>query len=345
MGKSAMPQSNDTRPLNYFLRQIFRHGPTILLALSLPLLQACLMPQGNCDDLGRGFHRCTITHDNMQRHYDMLVPASYTGESPVPLVVDSHGFSSPTLGQWFISGMNRLAEEHGFIVVWPAGTGKPPGFNGAGCCDLYQTDVDDVGFILAMVERVQNAGNIDPKRIYATGVSNGGALSHRLGCEASDVFAAIAPVSFSLTEDFPCNPTQAVPVISFHAIEDILVPYDGGTLGGDLPKWMLKLAEKAFGEDSVATQFSPQISSAAASFERWASLNGCVGEAIEVYRKETSYCTRYESCDADVHVEFCTLNGVVSPLGGHIGYRNDDKVPVSELIWEFFEDDYQRRTL
>jgi polyhydroxybutyrate depolymerase len=132
-----------------------------------------------------------------------------------------------------MSGFNEVADQNGFIVVYPNGTSLLSEdilltWNGGTCCGYAQEkNVDDVGFVRAIVPDLQSLVIIDAKRIYATGMSNGGILSHRLACEAADLFAAIAPVSGTLNFS-PCNPSRPISVIEFHGTGDQHIPYHGG---------------------------------------------------------------------------------------------------------------------
>ena len=124
-----------------------------------------------------------------------------------------------------MSGFNGVADQNGFVVVYPNGTGRWSGdilftWNGGNCCGSAQEkNVDDVGFMRAIVTDLQTQFKIDPKRIYATDMSNGGILAQRLGCEAADLFAAIAPVAGTLNFT-PCTPSRSVSVIEFHGTAD-----------------------------------------------------------------------------------------------------------------------------
>jgi polyhydroxybutyrate depolymerase len=151
-----------------------------------------------------------------------------------------HGGGGNAEGAVKMTGFDAVADQHGFIAVYPNGTGrKHPLMNAvgkgefltwnAGTCCSYASEhqVDDVGFIRAMVADVEKAHAVDPKRVYATGISNGGMMSYRLACEASDVFAAIGPVS-AVLEISPCKPSQAVAIIHIHGAKDENVPLNGG---------------------------------------------------------------------------------------------------------------------
>ena len=181
----------------------------------------------------------TITHQSIvlsfptdiEYPYDIHVPPGYDGLTPYPLVLDFHGFTSTKEAQAFISGFNAEADAEGFIVVHPQGFESS--WNGGDfCCGQAQgLGLDDVGMAVALVDELATLGNIHHGRVYATGLSNGGALSHRIACEAADVFAATAPVSYpldynpldlvSLTQ---CQPSQPISVAHFHGLNDTTVP-------------------------------------------------------------------------------------------------------------------------
>ena len=167
-----------------------------------------------------------------RRSYAIHVPASYDGKTPMPLVVVLHGGGAPTGSAERMSGMTPKADKEGFIVVYPNGIGILPGkfmtWNAWNCCGAAQKrKVDDVGFIRTLIDELEKEYTIDPKRIYATGLSNGAIMSYRLACELSDKFAAVAPVAGALNIENP-NPTDPVSVIIFHGTADQHVLYEGG---------------------------------------------------------------------------------------------------------------------
>jgi polyhydroxybutyrate depolymerase len=175
----------------------------------------------------------TLTHDGRERSYILYVPASVDWSKPVPLVFVFHGGTGNARSAIKMSGFNTVADQHGFLVAYPDGTGRHSDdilltWNAGSCCGYAQEEnVDDVGFVRAMAADVQSLVNIDAKRIYAAGMSNGAMLSQRLACEASDLFAAVAPVAGTLNVA-SCSPTQPISVIEFHGTGDEHVPYEGG---------------------------------------------------------------------------------------------------------------------
>jgi polyhydroxybutyrate depolymerase len=157
------------------------------------------------------------------------VPEAYTPRKTM-LVVNAHGYFESIVPQARRSNMNALADEKGFLVLYPQGTGTLPSFNGGDCCgEAKWSGVDDVAFVRAALAHVGKRYCVDPKRVYATGFSNGALLTYELGCSMPDVFAAIAPVAGALGVAPPaCEPARPVPVWQAHGTADRIVPYDGG---------------------------------------------------------------------------------------------------------------------
>ncbi len=226
------------------------------------------------DDLGSGDHTQTLFFDLLLRSYIAHVPASYDAGVPMPVVLNLHGLMSAAWQQVLFSGMNPTADRAGFIAVYPDGLGSS--WNAGVCCGSSAlTGVDDVGFLRAAVEDLAAKLCIDRRRIYATGMSNGGYMSHRLGCEAADLFAAIAPVAGAMGIT-GCTPARPVPVIAFHGVQDGLVSYADGR----------------------------------AAIEQWAALDGCPGDPVRTDHGG-SYCETWSGCSAGTEVTLCTLD----PMG------------------------------
>lgn len=179
-----------------------------------------------------GDHDGSIQTDGQTRTYRVHIPPTYDGTTLVPLVVVLHGGGGNAAAVEKQTGMSAKADQAGFIAVYPNGTGpledRRLTWNTWNCCGYAaQHNVDDVVFIRALVGQLARDERIDPARIFATGISNGGMMSYRLACEAADLFAAVAPVSGALNTD-TCTPGQPVSVIALHGTADENVPYDSG---------------------------------------------------------------------------------------------------------------------
>lgn len=267
----------------------------------------------------------SLMHNGMERSYILYVPASVNGSRPVPLVFVFHGGTGNAKSAIVMSGFNKVADENGFLVVYPNGTGplsddKILTWNTGVCCGFaHRNNVDDVGFVRAIVDDVKSMTNIDPQRIYATGMSNGGMLSHRLACEASELFAAVAPVAGTL--NFPsCDPTGHISVIEFHGTDDLHVPYEGG-----------RGPESLVDVDFVSVQDSVGF---------WVSFNGCNSQSQTESFEDIQH-EAWTGCAESVSVELYTIiGGGHSWPGGERGWPGSDQptqtISASQSIWEFF---------
>jgi len=278
-----------------------------LLAVLPTAAQAVFAPGNNARSL---------THDAELRVYNVYAPAGYTGAAPAPLVVDIHGLSSNKEQEQSLSGWQAKADEVGFLVAYPDGLGNS--WNAGVCCgSAAADDEDDVGFVRAMVAAIQAEAPIAMDRLYVTGLSNGGAMTHRLACEASDLFAAAAPLAFPTPYvDFAgeCSPSRRIPVLLSMGLTDVLVPYSGGAFGGALE-----------------------------SFDAWRAKNVCGPAPLEEHLDiGGSYCDVDTSCADGVSVGLCSIRGIAfdPPLdiySGHLIYLNEDGIAMPDLIWTFFQ--------
>lgn len=168
----------------------------------------------------------SIFHDSTWRYYRVHVPPGYSPASPVPLIFNLHGLGSNAFEEEFYTRFSLISDTAGFIVVYP------DGILNAWNAGFVIGGADDLGFISALIDKMGNLYAIDPARVFATGMSNGGFMSHYLACELSDRIAAIAPVAGTMTAfvEGTCNPGRAVPVLHIHGTADQVVPYNGGGL-------------------------------------------------------------------------------------------------------------------
>ncbi|WP_437657842.1 alpha/beta hydrolase family esterase [Sorangium sp. So ce1182] len=236
--------------------------------------------------LALGDNERTVTVGDTTRSYVVRLPASYTGGSAMPLVLDFHTLGGTPAAEAEASGYRELAEAEGFIVAWPQGI---DGAWNIGPCCTTSRDVDDVGFARALVQQVQAEACVDVKRVYAVGVANGGGMAYHLACNAADVVAGVAPSAFDLLAESeqPCEPVRPVTEISFRGTADVLVPYEGGP------------QQAPNGEDIT-------LLGAVGTFERWAELNQCTGAPSA---EDSNGCSTYSSCAGGAEVTLCTAQG------------------------------------
>jgi len=177
----------------------------------------------------------TIVSSGEKREYLLYVPTNYDRAKPTPLVISLHTAMSWPSSSMAISQWNRVADEHGFIVVYPEGTGRgPKSWEMTG--SETPSRMPDVILISELIDKLEASYNIDKTRIYANGMSNGGGMAFVLSCTLSDRIAAVGMVSAGLYPEWNwCRDHRPVPVIAFHGTADPVCPYNGGRskLGGD----------------------------------------------------------------------------------------------------------------
>ena len=273
--------------------------------------------------------RHTLIHDGIERSYVVRTPSGLAPhDGRVPLVLVLHGGGGNAGNAERMTGFTAKGGKEGFIVVYPEGTGrfrkKHLTWNAGHCCGIaMKRRVDDVGFIGALLDKLLADYPVDPKRIYATGMSNGGMMTHRLGIELSDRLAAIAPVVATLFGDerMPPHPVSALMI---NGLRDKSVPPEGGPPGGRFPSaW-----------DGTPTQPAPEQ----AVF--WAQADGCSNDPDRT--DEGRYILTLYRCPAGRAVALYLIkdNGHAWP-GGQQGSRLGDEpgtaLNATDLIWMFFK--------
>jgi polyhydroxybutyrate depolymerase len=230
----------------------------------------------------------SLSSGGTMRTYILHVQTGYTGKTPVPVIVDYHGLGSTSSGEKGISGYATLGDTEGFATVFPQGIDDA--WNIGPCCTTSRT-VDDLAFTRALVKEVQAKVCVDPTRIYAVGYSMGGGMSHYLGCNAADLFAAIAPAAFDLliASEEPCNPSRPITEITFRGTADPIVNYDGGA---SMPPNGLGVTIHFLG--------------AQGTFQKWAQLDGCTGSPST---PDSNGCSTYLQCKDGVEATLCTKQG------------------------------------
>ncbi len=174
-----------------------------------------------------------ITVDGIERTYIMHSPGSLNDSVRAALVFVLHGGGGLARKMNGLTRFNRVSDEYGFFVCYPQGIDKH--WNDGRAVNITRVngiEVNDVKFFSLLIDTLIAKYNIDSSRVYACGISNGGMMSFRLGCELNSRIAAIAPVAISMSEYLynSCTPAKPVPVMLIFGMEDPLVPYEGGSI-------------------------------------------------------------------------------------------------------------------
>jgi polyhydroxybutyrate depolymerase len=249
----------------------------------------------------------------IERTYLLHVPPSYNGRTSVPLVIMLHGATQTSFDAHSHSGFTSKSDKESFIVVYPEGIGQS--WNGPfGVGEAYENNIDDVGFIRELINRLEQKYNIDPNRIYVAGFSNGAMMAYRLAAELSDKIAAIAPVAGSIggkyNESTPlqiiADPMHPVAVIIFHGTSDTEVDYYG-----IMP--------------SISVGNTPL--SVAKSVAFWVSHDGCsANPQNETSSDGNTIKSVYTGGTNSTEVVLYTL----------VGGTHEWPATATEIIWDFF---------
>jgi len=275
-----------------------------------------------------------------RRSYLVHVPPAYETRAPLPLVVAIHGAFETAKDMEKRSGFSDLADKEGFAVVYPNGFGLF-GFlqhwNAGHCCGKAAADgIDDVGFLVEVIEDVKKRLPIDPKRVYMVGFSNGGMLALRFAAEKTNTLSALATVAATIGSttvgDAPLwrmpDPKAPLPLIFFHGLADEAIPAQGG------------ISPKRGGDQSF---FSVDDSTGF-----WISNNGCDPDPItEETRNGAVHRQTWQGCDQDANVKLYLLEDL-----GHVWpglHDTADLAPdhplknfdAAAIIWDFFKSPYR----
>ncbi|MEM7656873.1 MAG: PHB depolymerase family esterase [Bacteroidota bacterium] len=179
---------------------------------------------------GQSFFSVELEYQCMTRAYWLYLPSQYTGWERLPLVMNLHGFRSDPESQAVYSHLNELAEQEGFMVLYPQGTiGRTPWGEGLHWNVGFREFPDDVGFLGALLTEISQQYAADPTRIYVMGLSNGGMMAYELACQFPERIAAVGSVAGTMFKQqrTACQGSLAVPTILFHGTEDELIPILG----------------------------------------------------------------------------------------------------------------------
>jgi polyhydroxybutyrate depolymerase len=239
------------------------------------------------------------------RPYKTKIPSSYDPTKPTPLLIMFHGYASSAEKHEAYFQFAPVAEAQGFLYAYPDGVKDAVGNQGwnatDACCFFTTPKPDDVAYVSAILDDMSARYNVDPKRIFLVGHSNGAFLSHRLGCELAPRIAAFVSMAGGVWNDpSQCTPTAPLSVVELHATDDPIVNYDGG---------------------AIFPSVTPLYPSAHATVATWATKNNCTTAltdtgapldlVADVAGAETTV-ERYGGCNAGVSVELWTMNGIVA---------------------------------
>jgi len=263
----------------------------------------------------------SLVTSGIERKYQIYVPKSSDPDKSVPLILSFHGLSGWATQHEKTSNWNALADQHGFIVAYPLGTGNPLGWktnNKAVDESIIQAEVT---FISDLIDKISADYNIDQNRIYVNGFSNGGGMSFLLACRLSERITAMGGVSGAyLTSWDYCQPTHPMPVIAFHGTEDEVVTYAGGPSNSfdipfpNIPQWA----------------------------EQWAVRNECDLNPSETLINPQNTLTAYQNCRSGAQVLLYSILG-----GGHAWPNGipitklfpgpvEPGLDATEIMWEIF---------
>ncbi|MDZ7628853.1 MAG: prolyl oligopeptidase family serine peptidase [Parvularculaceae bacterium] len=281
---------------------------------------------------GPGDYEFTLTHDGLRRRYLVHVPASYDPAARNAVVVGLHGGGGHAahFAKDENYGVISAAEKYGFIAVMPNGfSGNRRGlfatWNAGACCgEARDRNVDDVGFIAAVIEQVKQQAVVDEARVYAMGMSNGGLMAYRLACERPDLVRGIMAVA-GTDNTLACYPSRPTPVLHIHARNDTHVLYDGGA------------GEDAFRDSSKVTEFV----SVPATVDKWIALNNAESASRRVLTVDGAACDRHDAGKGGAPVQLCvTENGGHSWPGAQKGRKGKEPpsqaINANDVMWAFF---------
>jgi polyhydroxybutyrate depolymerase len=290
----------------------------VLILLGLPAaLAATLAVTYFVSSRSNGF----FVSSGEQREYLLHVPKSYDRTRPTPLVISLHGAALYGAAQKEISQWNRVADAEGFIVVYPSGV-KGRGLR-VWRMGSEMGGTKDVEFIAKLIDTLSAHYNIDPARIYANGLSNGGGMSFALSCTMSDRIAAVGTVGAAQLLPFEwCPNPKPVPLINFHGTADPAAAYKGGW------SWM------------VLRRF-PDVQRWTAS---WARRNRCAPTPVDSAVAADVTRRTWVNCADDAAVVLYTIvgGGHTWPGGGPVPEwsmgRTSRSIDASSLMWLFFRE-------
>jgi polyhydroxybutyrate depolymerase len=296
------------------------------LRLAVALLVVTVIAVSTCAHfrgavIGRGEE--TVRVGGLRRTFVLHVPPAVAGtQRRVPLVLAFHGRGGTGRAMQRLSKLDGVADRNGFVVVYPDGIRRS--WNaGTGAGAAERRGVDDVAFAAAVIDAVAARYPVDRRRVYATGMSNGGSFVQRLGCELAPEVAAIAPVAGGMAPDVMahCTPARPVAVVMFQGLQDELNPAGGGkTAGGG------------------------EVEPAQVALRTWAARDRCRDLPAHEQPAPGVVLTVYRRCARRTAVALYTIGGGghtwpggAAPLPSVIVGNTPARPSASNVMWRFFE--------
>lgn len=298
----------------------------------------------------------TIT-GNLKRTFLIHFPPLYSQNSHLPAVIVLHGGVSNSKEAQKLYGWDKTADTNNFVTVYPQATGdeflgKLLGiWNAEKCCAPATTkQINDVGFLDGVIEKLKKDFRIDPNRIYVTGISNGSMMTFRAACELSDKIAAVGGVSGQGLHE-TCNTTRPVPVIYFHGTNDKCAQYYGGFSEGCYNIYFKELLGVDWHADSWTFDSAPEY------VNKWKKINNTAGTDQTIFSNNSTTCVS-SGFNTNREVAFCSINGGGHTWPGQTSYGDNCKdgmdshgckvaqsvmgplnteTNANDILWEFFK--------
>jgi polyhydroxybutyrate depolymerase len=267
--------------------------------------------------------RETILVGKMERTYRVHLPSGYDGTQPAPLMLAFHFYTGSGRSMEWLTHLNQIADREGFMVVYP------DGYEGSWAegSNLYAADldqVDDLAFVSALLDQLEQDYAVDPTRVYATGFSSGGIFVHRLACEMPERFAGIATVGAVLTRNViaACQPESPAAVMMINGSDDRGVPWEGNTDYASVPETVAHWARVSACGTEASQTMEPEAVDDGTQVER-STYSPCQdGAQVTLYRIAGGGHTWPGGSQP---VQLWGLNGKIS-----------QEMDASLVTWEFF---------
>lgn len=259
-----------------------------------------------------------MKHNGRSRDYYVHFPADYEENKQYPLLLALHGGFGKAERVENYTHLSEKADEEGFLVAYPQGYWRS--WNAGWCCGpAKRQNIDDVGFLSALIDKLASQYPVDTKRVFVTGLSNGGFMAYRLLCERPEKVTAIAPIAASMVVK-SCKPGQPGSIVHFHSYQDEHVPFYGGV--GEGPSGAYK----------------PPVDSV---LNVWADINGCTVRSDTLQNNGEYDLIEWRSCNQGARIRlYVTHDGGHSWPGSSLNFPDpaSGAINANDRMWDFFTD-------